>query len=94
MRLAKENTAKDLAEKMTDGKVKVNDVDVVFKVLEEDEEKTYLDKTVEEMSKRRRNMKTFQKNKGRKGGNKFYGKKRKQDQDEDGPPRKVKASES
>lgn len=79
---------------MTDGKVKVNDVDVVFKVLESDEEKTYLAKTIEEMSKRRKNMKTFQKNKGRKGGNKYHGKKRKQDHDDDGPPRKAKASEN
>ncbi|CAB3231458.1 unnamed protein product [Arctia plantaginis] len=94
VRLAKENTAKELAEKMTDDKVKINDAEVVFKVLEGDEEKIYLDKTIEEMSKRRKNMKNFQKNKGRKGGNKYHGKKRRQDQDDDGPPKKVKASEN
>lgn len=93
VRLAKENTSKDLADKMTDGKVKITDTDVVFKLLEGEEEKAYLDKTIEEMSKRRKNMKNFQKNRGRKGGNKFHGKKRRQDND-DGPPRKIKASES
>lgn len=93
VRLAKENTAKEIAEKMTDGKLKITDTDVPFKVLEGEEEKTYLDKTIEEMSKRRKNMKNFQKNKGRKGGNKFHGKKRKQDHN-DGPPRKVQATDS
>ncbi|XP_075991929.1 la autoantigen-like [Anticarsia gemmatalis] len=94
VRLAKENTAKDLAEKLTDGKLKISDKEVVFKILEDEEEKTYLSKTIEEMSKRRRNMKTFQKNKGRKGGNKYHGKKRKQDNGDDGPPKKVQATES
>lgn len=92
VRLAKENTAKEVFEKMTDGKLKIGDSEVVFRVLEEEEEKTYLDKTVEEMSKRRKNMKNFKQNKGKhfKGR---QGRKRKQDS-VDGPPFKVKAADS
>ncbi|CAH0603466.1 unnamed protein product [Chrysodeixis includens] len=90
VRLTKENTAKGVAEKMTDGKVKIADAEVVFKVLEEEEEKEYLEKTIEEMSKRRKNMKNFKNSKGRKGGNKYHGKKRKQDHEDHSPPKKVK----
>ncbi|CAH0700850.1 unnamed protein product [Spodoptera exigua] len=93
VRLTKENTAKVVAEKMTENKMKIAEADVEFKVLEGEEESTYLQKTVEEMAKRRKNMKNFKSNKGRKGGNKYHGKKRRNDND-DGPPRKVKATES
>lgn len=75
---------------MTDNKIKIADAEVVFKVLEGEEEKLYLEKTVEEMSKRRKNMKNFKNNKGRKGGNKYHGKKRKQDHEDNSPPKKLK----
>lgn len=94
VRLTKENTAKGLAEKMTDNKVKISEADVEFKVLEGEEETTYLQKTVEEMTKRRKNMKNFKSNKGRKGGNKYHGRKRRHDNEDSGPPNKVKASDS
>uniref|UniRef100_A0A2A4K9D6 La protein homolog n=1 Tax=Heliothis virescens TaxID=7102 RepID=A0A2A4K9D6_HELVI len=94
VRLAKENTAKEVAEKMTDNKMKIAEADVVFKVLEGEEETLYLQKTVEEMAKRRKNMKNFKSNKGRKGGNKYHGKKRRHDNEDNGPPNKIKASDS
>ena len=94
VRLTKENTAKGVAEKMTDNKMKIAEAEVEFKVLEGEEETTYLQKTVEEMTKRRKNMKNFKSNKGRKGGNKYHGKKRRHDNEESGPPKKIKASDS
>ncbi|PZC80276.1 hypothetical protein B5X24_HaOG214975 [Helicoverpa armigera] len=94
VRLTKENTAKGIAEKMTDNKMKIAEADVVFKVLEGEEETLYLQKTVEEMAKRRKNMKNFKSNKGRKGGNKYHGKKRRHDNDDSGPPKKIMASDS
>ncbi|CAK1603525.1 unnamed protein product [Parnassius mnemosyne] len=94
VRLTKENAAKEIAEKIPEGKMKIEDTDVVFKVLEGDEEKAYLDKTIEEMSKRRRNMKNFKQNKHNNKGKNAKGKqnrKRKQDQHDEAPPTKVKA---
>ncbi|XP_034841098.1 la protein homolog [Maniola hyperantus] len=94
IRLTKENTAKELAEKIVDGKIKIGDSEVVFRILEGEEETAYLEKTVEEMSKRRKNQKQFkQNNKGRNFKGK-QGRKRKQDQSDDGPPAKVKAEDS
>lgn len=94
VRLTKENTAKGIAEKMSDNKMKIAEADVEFKVLEGEEETTYLQKTVEEMTKRRKNMKNFKSNKGRKGGNKYHGKKRRHDNDDTGNPKKIRASDS
>lgn len=91
VRLSKENTAKDIADKMTDGKLKIGDTDVAFKVLEGEEERIFLEKTVEEMVKRRKNMKNFRNNKGKNYKGK-QGKKRRQDKQEDEPPKKIKAS--
>ncbi|XP_038206813.1 la protein homolog [Zerene cesonia] len=90
VRMTKENAGKELAEKLTDGKVKIDDAELVFKLLEGDEETAYLEKTVEEMSKRRKNMKNF---KGNNRGKNFKGKgrKRKQGNHDDGPPAKVSA---
>ncbi|KAL0848881.1 hypothetical protein ABMA28_013284 [Loxostege sticticalis] len=94
VRLAKENSAKELAEKITDGKIKIGEKEVVFKLLEGDEEKAYLDKTAEEMVKRRKNQKNnSRQNKGKYKGNR-QGRKRKQDQHDDAPPSKVKADDS
>ncbi|XP_047544634.1 la protein homolog [Vanessa atalanta] len=93
VRLSKENSAKELAEKITDGKIKIGESEVVFRVLEDEEEKTYLDKTVEEMSKRRKNMKNFKQNKGKNFKGK-QGRKRKPDHNNDGPPAKIKANDS
>ncbi|CAH2066011.1 unnamed protein product, partial [Iphiclides podalirius] len=90
VRLTKENAAKELSEKIPDGKLKIEDTEVVFRLLEGEEEKAYLDKTVEEMSKRRKNMKTFKQNKGKNGRGK-QNRKRKQDQHDDAPAAKVKA---
>lgn len=88
--MAKENNAKEVGEKLTDGKIKIGESEVVFRVLEGDEEKAYLDKTVEEMSKRRKNMKNFKQNKGKNFKGKHQGRKRKQDQHGDAPPSKIK----
>ncbi|XP_028160865.1 la protein homolog [Ostrinia nubilalis] len=92
VRLAKENSAKEIAEKITDGKIKIGEKDVVFKILEGDEETEYLTKTVEEMVKRRKNQKNnSRQNKGKNKGGYKQGRKRRQDQNDDGPPSKVKA---
>lgn len=90
MRLTKENAAKEISEKISDGKIKIKDAEVVFRVLEGEEEKTYLDKTVEEMSKRRRNMKNNRHN-NRKHFKGNKGRKRKLNDNDDAPPSKVKA---
>lgn len=90
VRMAKENVAKEVVEKITDGKIKIGDSEVVFRMLEGDEEITYLEKTVEEMSKRRKNIKSFKQNKNKNFKGK-QGRKRKQGQHEDAPPSKVKA---
>lgn len=92
VRLAKENAAKEFAEKFPDGKVKIGDADVVFKLLEDDEETEYLKRTVEDMVKKRHNQKNFSKQFKHKGGYKGkQSRKRKQDQHGDEPSRKVKA---
>ncbi|XP_047507192.1 la protein homolog [Pieris napi] len=92
VRLSKENAAKELSEKFTDGKVKIDEKEIPFKLLEGDEETAYLEKTVEEMAKRRKNMKNF-KNRGNNRGKNFRGKGRKRRQEDygGGPPSKVKA---
>lgn len=90
VRLTKENAAKELSEKFTDGKVKIGENDVVFKVLEGDEETAYLNKTIEEMSNMKNRRRNNNKNRGWGGGHKGkQNRKRKQDND-DGPPSKVK----
>lgn len=89
VRMTKENNAKEVNEKITDGKIKIGESEVVFRLLEGDEEKAYLDKTVEEMSKKRKN-KNFKQNKGKNFKGKQQGRKRKQDQHADAPPPKVK----
>ncbi|VVC93198.1 unnamed protein product [Leptidea sinapis] len=90
VRLSKENAAKELAEKITDGIIKIDDTDIKFKLIEGDEEKAYLEKTIDEMAKRRKNMKNFKQNKGKN----FRGKgnrKRKHEGNDNTPPAKVKA---
>ncbi|XP_050685458.1 la protein homolog [Leptidea sinapis] len=90
VRLSKENAAKELAEKIPDGIIKIDDTDIKFKLIEGDEEKAYLEKTIDEMAKRRKNMKNFKQNKGKN----FRGKgnrKRKHEGNDNTPPAKVKA---
>lgn len=93
VRLNKENTAKEIADKIPDGKIKIGDTEVIFRVLDTEEETEFLKKTVEEMTERRHKMKqNKQSNKGRN----FRGKpnrKRKQDEPEDAPPAKIGAKE-
>lgn len=93
VRLNKENTAKEIADKIPDGKIKIGDTEVIFRVLDTEEETEFLKKTVEEMTERRHKMKqNKQSNKGRN----FRGKpnrKRKQDESEDAPPAKIGAKE-
>ncbi|XP_049871488.1 la protein homolog [Pectinophora gossypiella] len=89
VRYSKENQAVEVNKKLTDGKLKIGETEVVFKLLEGEEEKAYLDKTVEEMVKRRKNQKTYSKNRNFKG--KQGGRKRKQDHHGDAPSAKVKA---
>ena len=92
VRLTKENAAKEISDKITDGKIKIGETEVVFRVLEGEEEKIYLDKTVEEMTKRRRNMKNNRHNKGRNfKGKREQGRKRRLNDDDEAPPSKVKA---
>lgn len=78
-------------EKITDGKIKIGEKDVVFTLLEGDEETAYLKKTIEEMANIKNRRKNNYKSKGRGNykGNR-QNRKRKQDSD-DGPPSKVKA---
>lgn len=90
VRLSKENTAKVVFEKITDGKLKVGETEAVFRLIEGDEEKKFLEKTIEEMSKRRKNMKNFKQNKGKHFKGK-QGRKRKDNQRDEGPPAKIKA---
>ncbi|XP_041976086.1 la protein homolog [Aricia agestis] len=91
IRFAKENSAKQVAEKIPEGKLRICDTDVVFKLLEGEEEKNYLEKTVEEMAKRRKNQKNFKQNRGKNFKGR-QGRKRKQDDNGDATPAKVKAS--
>lgn len=92
VRLTKENAAKELAEKLQDGKIKIAESDVVFKLLEDEEETEYLKKIVEDMVKKRLNQKNFSKQYKHRGGYKGkHGKKRKQgNHDEEPKARKVK----
>ncbi|XP_068621098.1 la protein homolog [Battus philenor] len=90
VRLSKENAAKEIAEKIPEGKLTIEGVEVAFKVLEGDDEKAYLDKTIEEMSKRRKSQKNFKQNKGKHGKGK-QNRKRKQERHDEAPPAKVKA---
>lgn len=92
MRLTKENAAKEFAEKFPEGIVKIGEADVVFKLIEEDEETEYLKGIVEEMVKKRQNQKIFSKQHKNRGGYKGkQNRKRKQDRNDDGPTRKIKA---
>ncbi|XP_037972604.2 la protein homolog [Plutella xylostella] len=96
VRLTKEDSAKELHSKLTDGKLKIGDSEVLFTVLEGDEETEYLQRTVDEMSKRRKNQRNNKyQNRGGKGnyrgkGN-YQNRKRKQDGHDDAPASKVKA---
>ncbi|GBP32171.1 La protein homolog [Eumeta japonica] len=91
VRLAKENTAKEMMEKSTDGKFKVGEGEIIMKPLEDEEEKTYLERIVEEMTKRRKNTNKHKHQKGGfKGGKHQGGRKRKQGVHSDAPSGKVK----
>lgn len=66
VRLKEENTAAKVLEKLTDGKLKLEDVEADVRVLEGEEEETYLAKCAEQIKLRRKTQKH-----GRKyGGNK------------------------
>lgn len=92
MRLSKENAAKEAIEKIPDGKLTIGETEVTIKVLEGDEEKAYLDKTIEEISKRRKNQKNNRHNRQGKNykGKYQHGKKRKQGNHDEAPATKVK----
>ncbi|XP_013200673.1 la protein homolog [Amyelois transitella] len=94
VRLSKEDSAKGIFDKITDGKLKIVDKDVPFKLIEGDEERAYLNKSAEEMVKRRKNQKNFSKQKRGNFKGKQNNRKRKGGQNEDGPPAKVNAAES
>ncbi|XP_047987033.1 la protein homolog isoform X2 [Leguminivora glycinivorella] len=92
VRFAKENAAKEVFEKIPDGKLTFADTEVTVKLLGEEEEAEYLTKTIEHMKKRRFNYnKNKHQNKGRNFKGRQGGKKRKQDQHDDAPAQKVKA---
>ena len=72
VRFKNENAAKDLAEKLNekykdDEKLKVKDTEIVFRVLEGDEEKEYLEKAAADIKQRKQNHKKGG-HKGRHGG--------------------------
>lgn len=92
VRLNKENTAKEIAEKIPDGKIKIGDSEVVFRVLDSEEETVFLKKTVEEMSERRHKMKQNKQN--NKGRNFKGNRKRKFDGSGDAPPAKIEAKDN
>merc|ERR1712066_1159804 len=56
VRFKNENAAKDLAEKLNE-KYKVKDTEIVFRVLEGDEEKEYLEKAAADIKQRKQNHK-------------------------------------
>lgn len=91
VRLSKENAAKEMVEKIEDGKIKICDSEVIFKLLEGDDEKAYLAKTVEEMTKKRRNMRNNKFGKGKNFKGRQGGRKRKPENNEEAPPKKVQA---
>ncbi|XP_063617925.1 la protein homolog [Cydia splendana] len=92
VRFAKENAAKEIFEKIPDGKITVADTEITVKLLGEEEEAAYLTKTIEHMRKRRFNYKNNKHhNKGRNFKGKQGGRKRRQDQHGDAPAAKVKA---
>lgn len=88
VRLTKENSSKEFAGKQPDGKIKISDTDVEFKLLESNEEAVYLDKAVEAIKKRVNFLKFNRYNKEMSFKGK-QGMKRKQNNHEDAPPRKV-----
>merc|ERR1712088_647416 len=62
VRFKNENAAKDLAEKLNekykdDEKLKVKETEIVFRVLEGDEEKEYLEKAAADIKQRKQNHK-------------------------------------
>lgn len=95
VRFTKEGSAKEILEKLTDGKLKICDSDVIFTAIEGEEEKSYLEKSIGEMVKRRKNQKNYSRqNKGKNRGGRQGGRKRRQDNSDDAPPSKIKAAES
>ncbi|XP_072936301.1 la protein homolog [Epargyreus clarus] len=93
IRFGQENGAKEYMKLISDGTLSVGDHKVNIRLLEGDEEKEYLDKTAEEMGKRRRNMKNY-KHKGKGNFKGKYGKKRRQQDHEDAPPAKEVKTDS
>jgi lupus La protein len=91
VRLTEENSAAKVFEKFEDGKLKVNDDEVTGKILEGEEEATFLENVIKNMKMRRSN--NNQHRGGRRGGfgggNRNFHRKRKGSPDgDDGPPSK------
>lgn len=88
VRLQGENTAKDVFDKCTDGKLSIKSEDTTINILQGDEEKVYLEKQLQEIAKRRQkihNNKSFKKGKSFGGGR---GRKRKAQPHKDAPKAK------
>lgn len=67
---------------MEEGKTKIGESEVVFKVLDDEEEKAYLARTIQEMAKRRQNPSRNKKGNYQNKGRHFGGRKRKGHRDE------------
>lgn len=91
VRFVKENAAKEVFEKLTEGKLQICDAELAFNVLEGEEEEAYLAKTLEDMGKKRnlphKNRKGNWQNKGKYQGSR----KRKQEPHPDAPKEKIAA---
>lgn len=73
IRFTKENAAIDYHKSLTDGKFEVNDISMVTKVLEGEEEDAFLKKSLESISKMRMKNKQSSRGKKRKGNFGGYG---------------------
>lgn len=92
VRLQGENAAKSVIDKMTDSKVLINDKEVVCRVLEGEEEETYLAKTKEKMASAWQKLKA---KKGKKGRSSHRGQRKRRNSDNnDSVPSKKVAVES
>ncbi|CRL00678.1 CLUMA_CG013938, isoform A [Clunio marinus] len=83
LRFNKENAGSQLLEKLDDGKMKVNETELKFTLVEGEDEEKFLEKAISDMKQRRSN---FQKGKGKNN----FGRKRKHDGRNEGNGKRVK----
>ncbi|KAK0079372.1 hypothetical protein PV325_001345 [Microctonus aethiopoides] len=77
IRLQGTNAAQSILDKMTDKKIKIDDTEVAFEILEGDEETTYLKKVKRDMASRKQKATKSKRGRGKRGRGGFqHGKKR------------------